>query len=461
MKHYLLFLLLAVYYPSKIWAQDTGEEALELYEYINPEVIINESRDIASPAFEGREMGFPGNIKAQNWLNFKFRELGLKPLPELNGKFAETFDIAQYSSDINQNSLSINGIDISNDNFSPAYFSSNDSISAPLIHSDSASDYSGKIVLHFINAPIDEHKFNLQLDSAKAFIAKNAAGIIFIDTLNSTLHASGNPYIYDGEYFLPKQIKKDIRFTVKPFVKPITLAIPIVYLNVSSLPESWQGAETTITTSVKTGGKRKASNLLGMIPGKRDPNQYIILTTYFDSEGVHPEKGNPYLGANEHSSSIAAIIEMVNALLRFDESPDYSIVIAALNGSKRYHAGLEALLNDSKINHRSIKAIIELHKLGYSIDPKLSNLNVDSYNLTTQLEETFSKTWKHPFINLHVNSYRSDRFYLIPFISIYGDKTPFSSRIQDSLNSLNYIQIYRTAQYTIDLLWRFSKYESD
>lgn len=72
-------------------------------------------------------------------------------------------------------------------------------------------------------------------------------------------------------------------------------------------------------------------NVLGVIPGTRVSDRYIVLTAHYDHEGV--KDGQIYNGADDNASGVATMLEIAARLKA--APPEHSVLIVALDGEER------------------------------------------------------------------------------------------------------------------------------
>ena len=72
-------------------------------------------------------------------------------------------------------------------------------------------------------------------------------------------------------------------------------------------------------------------NIVGLIPGTRAPDRYIVVTAHYDHVGV--SDGQIYNGADDNASGVATMLELAARLKA--EAPEHSVLIVALDGEER------------------------------------------------------------------------------------------------------------------------------
>lgn len=72
-------------------------------------------------------------------------------------------------------------------------------------------------------------------------------------------------------------------------------------------------------------------NILGVIPGTRVTDKYIVITAHYDHNGVR--EGQIYNGADDNASGVATMLEIAARLKA--APPQHSVLIVALDGEER------------------------------------------------------------------------------------------------------------------------------
>jgi hypothetical protein len=73
-------------------------------------------------------------------------------------------------------------------------------------------------------------------------------------------------------------------------------------------------------------------NIIGLIPGSRRPDRYIVVTAHYDHVGVNAE-GQVFNGADDNASGVATMLALAADLKR--QAPEHSVLIVALDGEER------------------------------------------------------------------------------------------------------------------------------
>jgi len=72
-------------------------------------------------------------------------------------------------------------------------------------------------------------------------------------------------------------------------------------------------------------------NVLGLIPGTRVGDRYIVVSAHYDHVGVND--GQIYNGADDNASGVATMLELARRLKA--EAPEHSVIFVAFDGEER------------------------------------------------------------------------------------------------------------------------------
>ena len=73
------------------------------------------------------------------------------------------------------------------------------------------------------------------------------------------------------------------------------------------------------------------TNILGLIPGTRRTDRYIVISAHYDHVGVN--EGQIYNGADDNASGVATMLELATRLKA--SPPEHSVIIVAFDGEER------------------------------------------------------------------------------------------------------------------------------
>jgi len=464
----------------------------ELFKMIDPERLLNEMRDLASPAFYGRELGTTGNQKATDFLAHKFNQLGLEPI---DGSYKQSFPVVSYAlGPSNGLTIADSSLEIFNQ-FVPAYYSDSDSINAKGIfikfgRNTDLSDVAvqGKIAIIFQDTSLSELPYPTYLHQAELAESFGAEAVILIPTPGTTTPHSptGSPYRFENNINIPLKGKKVQSNTPLPFVKPETISIPVIFaatdilsllFDFSQLDNSYEELtpgihsvhNINLITDIKINTRRQAHNVFGLWRGTERPEKRktLILGSHFDQQGLHPETGIPFFGANRNAASISVMLEIIKVLSDTDSRPKHNILFAAWNGTERNLAGIHHFVNNPVVDKKNILAVLHLLELAGNIHQKDSSpVSIETLPESFFLTDIVKNSGKLFDFKIDSTRIRNNTYYdyqLYPFanmgipgISFTGGYYSLSNRIIDSPDKLNYTQMYNMTRYILDITWGLS-----
>ncbi|HZW15274.1 MAG TPA: M28 family peptidase [Brevundimonas sp.] len=161
-------------------------------------------------------------------------------------------------------------------------------------------------------------------------------------------------------------------------------------------------------------------NVLGVIPGTRVTDRYIVVTAHYDHVGVH--EGQVYNGADDNASGVATMLALAADLKR--DAPDHSVIIVALDGEERGLLGAKHFVEAPPVPLSSISM----------------NLNFDM----TARAETDGKLWvtgtyQHPTFRPLLETISANGAVALAF----GKDTPQDTGEDNWVNSSDHAAFHR------------------
>ncbi|MEG2314006.1 M28 family peptidase [Brevundimonas sp.] len=120
------------------------------------------------------------------------------------------------------------------------------------------------------------------------------------------------------------------------------------------------------------------TNILGVIPGTRVSDKYIVITAHYDHVGVHD--GQVYNGADDNASGVATMLELAKRLKA--NPPEHNVLIVALDGEERGLLGAKEFVEAPPVPLSSMAMNINFDMTGRA--------DVDGYLWVTG-------TYQHPY----------------------------------------------------------------
>ncbi|WP_292051488.1 MULTISPECIES: M28 family peptidase [unclassified Brevundimonas] len=121
------------------------------------------------------------------------------------------------------------------------------------------------------------------------------------------------------------------------------------------------------------------TNIIGLIPGTRVSDKYIVVTAHYDHVGVHD--GQIYNGADDNASGVATMLELAKRLK--ETPPEHSVLIVALDGEERGLLGAKEFVEAPPVPLSSISLNINFDMT--------ARADVDGYLWVTG-------TYQHPYL---------------------------------------------------------------
>ena len=86
-------------------------------------------------------------------------------------------------------------------------------------------------------------------------------------------------------------------------------------------------------------------NIVGLIPGARVTDRYIVVTAHYDHVGVND--GQIYNGADDNASGVATLLALAASLKA--QAPDHSVLLVALDGEERGLLGAKEFVSSPPV----------------------------------------------------------------------------------------------------------------
>ncbi|TGV01982.1 M28 family peptidase [Flavivirga rizhaonensis] len=113
---------------------------------------------------------------------------------------------------------------------------------------------------------------------------------------------------------------------------------------------------------VKKQKEYKAVNILGLIEGTKNPDEYIVISAHYDHEGI--KKGAIYNGADDNASGLSALFSFGEYFK--NNPPKYSVILAAFDGEELGLQGSKYFVKNPIIPLKNIKVNINMDMIGRS-----------------------------------------------------------------------------------------------
>ena len=161
-------------------------------------------------------------------------------------------------------------------------------------------------------------------------------------------------------------------------------------------------------------------NVLGLIPGTRVGDRYIVVSAHYDHVGVND--GQIYNGADDNASGVATMLELARRLKA--EAPEHSVIFVAFDGEERGLIGARHFVEAPPVPLSSIAL----------------NLNFDM----TARAETDGKLWvtgtyQHPTFRPLLETVKAQG----PVSLAFGKDTPQDTGANNWVEASDHAAFYR------------------
>ena len=312
---------------------------------------------LADPAREGRGIGTRGLAEAGEWLEARFKEIGLQPAGE-NGTFRHTFEVVT-SVRVERAVLAAGERKLGEADVVPLGFSASGTVTAPLVlagygvsaaaagRDDYAGvDVKGKIAVVRRFVPEGESFATPEAQRRhgdlrhKAWLARErgAKAVVVIDLPEK-------PPKGPTDWKMPEEAR-----VPAPFPEGYGDAgLPVVFVRRAAGAELMRRLEaserlraTLVVTLVPE--RTPAFNVVGRIPAgasdRKRKRGIVVVGAHYDHLGrggrgsLAPDKQEPHVGADDNASGIAALLEVARALASKRESLARDVVLVAFAGEE-------------------------------------------------------------------------------------------------------------------------------
>jgi hypothetical protein len=318
---------------------------------------------LASPAFEGRLTGEPGQMKAARLVADRFKELGLQPLGKGPEPFFLPYALELRTAEEGGSAFTLNGHRVP---FGPGAAAFR---LAPLETSlcfvpertDPGPSVKGRWIARF--APADPA---FDPDAVmKAALASGATGLLLLprpgaDTLGP-FRDRARRFILRGRYGFPADGAAP---SGPPTAALDEAAARMLGLDLDALMKAAapQDLGTLGITPVMTLKTIRPVNVAGLLPGS-DPalkDQIVVLSAHEDHLGM--KDGQLHPGADDNASGTAVLME--TARLLKDAKPRRSILFLSVSGEELGLFGSRAFVADPPVPLASIVADLNTDMVG-------------------------------------------------------------------------------------------------
>jgi len=365
-------------------------------------VIDEVNKYLTSEELQGRNEGSAGNIKAQNFLESKFKEIKLDYLNEQSYLIPYEHEIADFDNSVIELSINYKNTDEEKNlaygiDFLPRNYLNSTNINCP------------------ITSDINDPEIN-----DKALLVSNVEEMPQPDTeLKAIL------------------IKTSLFKKSTEVLEKSSNSIPIIQVADKVFEELLSNnAEISYTINIKK-KQITSNNVAGVIPGK-DRSKALVISAHFDHLGTAGKIFFP--GAYDNASGTAILIDLAGRLkIQSDKSPfPFDIVFCAFNSEESGLKGSKAFVN--RLDEHNVINNINLDCLGMK---NKGDMKILISHLTggAELAEDFKRFAEDNGIKVEFSDMISDHESFdakgFPAISIGQGKTDFMHTPEDTIEKLD------------------------
>jgi hypothetical protein len=353
---------------------------------------------LADPAREGRGLGTKGLVAAGEFIEQRFKQLGLLPAGN-QGTYRDDFEVAKRVTVGKETSLSLSGAIVDAAAFQPLAFSAQGKAEGELVLAGygvvaeelkvddyKGLDVKGKVVVVRRFVP-EGGKFAKAADRRrysdlwyKASIARNAgaAGLIVVDAPLAPPHEK--KWKAPAEAKFPELVRENYG----------DAGIPVVIVERAAfeptLKQLEQKKKVTSRMQLALGYEKQAAfNVVARIPANVPPAERasgeLVVGAHYDHlgyGGVHsltPDSSAPHVGADDNASGVAAILEVARELKAAPRLKQ-DVLVIAFSAEESGVLGSSHLVFDppAGIDPKKLRAMLNLDMVGRLRDDQLTVL---------------------------------------------------------------------------------------
>jgi Zn-dependent M28 family amino/carboxypeptidase len=133
--------------------------------------------------------------------------------------------------------------------------------------------------------------------------------------------------------------------------------------------------EHSFTFTTRTGKTVEGVNVIGVLPGTRDPGHYIVVTAHYDHIGIRG--GQVFNGADDNASGVATLLAAASHFSR--ARPEHSLLLAALDGEEAGLQGAKALMRDPPVPAAAMIVDVNVDMVGRDPENRLFAVGTRQY----------------------------------------------------------------------------------
>lgn len=353
---------------------------------------------LADPAREGRGLGTKGLSASGEYIEQRFKALGLLPAGE-NGTYRDNFEVAKHVLVGKESSVQVGAQALATDAFQPLAFSAQGRVAGELVLAGygvsakelKVDDYKGlnvkgKIVVvrRFVAEspsfaePANQRRYGDLWYKAVTARMAGAAGVIVVDA--PVAPANDKKWKAPDEAKFPELTRENYG----------DAGIPVVIVKreafVSTLKDLEQHKKAQASLNVALSYEKQAAfNVIAKIPAnapaaERIPGA-IAIGAHYDHlgyGGVHslaPDSSAPHVGADDNASGVAGVLEIARAL-KAAAKLKQDVYVMAFSAEESGVLGSSHLVHEppAGLEPKKLRAMLNLDMIGRLRDNQLTVL---------------------------------------------------------------------------------------
>ncbi len=158
--------------------------------------------------------------------------------------------------------------------------------------------------------------------------------------------------------------------------------------------------------------RQKANNVIGVLPGKSKPNEYVVFSAHYDHLGLHTWGDDKvYNGANDDASGTTAVIALAQYFKALNQN-ERSLIFVAFTGEEE--GGYGSTYFSEHINPDAVVALFNIEMIGTESKWNMNSAYITGFeksNFGTILQQNLKGTAFHFYEDPYPQEnlfYRSD-----------------------------------------------------
>ena len=363
---------------------------------------------LAADDMQGRAAFSPDIERAADFIATEFQKSGLQPFSQ--AAYRQSFEVARIRPATWE--VSFDGVDI------------------PEAHIIVSSNNPG---INWNDTPdVSLVQIHAGEDFAQRFREVSVGGkdaVVVVDTSFASLFEKYRSFMMQGKIRQPNQ-------TPQPTAS-------VVYVLASQLPKSFR---VSFSNQVE---KLPLFNVVGMLPGKSKPNEYVIFSAHYDHIGILKPVGQDSIanGADDDASGVSAVISLANYYKRLNDN-ERTLLFVAFTAEEIGLVGSEYF--SSQLDADRIVSMINIEMIGKDAKFGPNSLYVTGYD-QSDLAEIMQQNVQQTAFTFHPDPYpaqnlfyRSDNASLaalgVPahtFSTVQIDQDHYYHTVGDEVKTLN------------------------